>query len=99
TDFTQVDPHFGTTEDLKRLVRLAHARGIKVYLDVIVNHTADVIRYAEDRYSYVDKATQPYRDAAGRLFEDRNYADGTRAFPKVNERSFPYTPTFATPAD
>jgi pullulanase-type alpha-1,6-glucosidase len=99
TDFTQVDPHFGTKDDLKRLVRLAHQRGIKVYLDVIVNHTADVIRYAEDKYTYVDKANSPYTDAQGRAFEDRNYADGSRAFPKVDTTSFPYTPTFATPAD
>lgn len=99
TDFTQVDPHFGTNEDLKRLVSLAHRRGIKVYLDVIVNHTADVIRYAEDKYIYVDKATSPYTDAQGRPFEDRNYADGSRGFPKVDSTSFPYTPTFETPAD
>ncbi|SCL15435.1 alpha-1,6-glucosidases, pullulanase-type [Micromonospora nigra] len=99
TDFTQVDPHFGSKDDLKKLVRLAHRRGIKVYLDVIVNHTADVIRYAEDEYSYVDKTTAPYTDAQGRPFEDRNYADGSRRFPTVNEKSFPYTPTFETPAD
>ncbi|MEU4642807.1 pullulanase-type alpha-1,6-glucosidase [Micromonospora sp. NPDC023814] len=99
TDFTQVDPHFGTRDDLKRLVRLAHQRGIKVYLDVIVNHTADVIKYAEDKYTYVDKATSPYTDAQGRAFEDRNYADGSRDFPKVDTTSFPYTPTFDTPAD
>ncbi|MDZ5444076.1 pullulanase-type alpha-1,6-glucosidase [Micromonospora sp. 4G57] len=99
TDFTQVDPHFGTNEELKRLVTLAHQRGIKVYLDVIVNHTADVIRYAEDRYAYVDKKTAPYQDAQGRAFEDRNYADGTRDFPKVDLTSFPYTPTFASAAD
>jgi pullulanase-type alpha-1,6-glucosidase len=99
TDFTQVDPHFGTNDDLKQLVKLAHQRGMKIYLDVIVNHTADVIEYAEREYSYVDKATEPYRDAQGRPFEDRNYADGTREFPNVNSTSFPYTPTFATPAD
>ncbi|MCW3820715.1 pullulanase-type alpha-1,6-glucosidase [Micromonospora sp. DR5-3] len=99
TDFTQVDPHFGSNEELTKLVDLAHGRGIKVYLDIIVNHTADVIRYAEDRYGYVDKKTAPYRDAQGRAFEDRNYADGTRDFPQVNEKSFPYTPTFASPAD
>ena len=86
TDFTQVDPHFGTTADLKRLVKLAHRRGIKIYLDVIVNHTADVIRYAENQYSYVDKATSPYIDAQGRPFEDRNYADGTHGFPTVDAR-------------
>ncbi|MFC7550131.1 pullulanase-type alpha-1,6-glucosidase [Plantactinospora sp. GCM10030261] len=99
TDFTQVDPHFGSNDDLKRLVKLAHKRGMKIYLDVIVNHTADVIRYADDDYSYADKATKPYRDARGRPFEDRNYADGTRAFPAVNTGSFPHPPTFATAAD
>ncbi|GLY20386.1 pullulanase-type alpha-1,6-glucosidase [Micromonospora sp. NBRC 101691] len=99
TDFTQVDPHFGTNEELKRLVQLAHRRGIKVYLDVIVNHTADVIRYAEDKYAYVDKKTSPYTDAQGRAFEDRNYADGSRDFPKVTADAGPYTPTFASEAD
>ncbi|WP_431727459.1 pullulanase-type alpha-1,6-glucosidase [Verrucosispora sp. TAA-831] len=99
TDFTQVDPHFGTAADLQRLVQSAHRRGIKVYLDVIVNHTADVISYTENRQTYVDKATTPYRDAQGRPFEDRNFADGTRPFPEVNTESFPYTPTLRTPAD
>ncbi len=99
TDFTQVDPHFGSPADLKKLVQLAHRRGIKVYLDVIVNHTADVIAYEEDTYTYVDKATAPYRDTQGRAFEDRNYADGSRAFPKVDGDSFPYTPAFETRAD
>ncbi len=99
TDFTQVDPHFGTNADLKRLVKLAHQRGMKIYLDIIVNHTADVIKYAGDKYDYVDKATSPYRDTRGRPFEDRNYADGTRAFPKVDTTSFPYRPVFTTPGD
>jgi glycosidase len=99
TDFTDLDPHFGTKADLRELVRKAHGRGIKVYLDIITNHTADVIRYAENQYSYVDKAAEPYRDAQGRAFEDRNYADGTRAFPAVNSSSGPYTPVFPTLAD
>jgi glycosidase len=47
TDFNDVDPHFGTRADLKRLVDAAHARGMKVYLDIITNHTADVIKYRE----------------------------------------------------
>ncbi|MET0492565.1 MAG: alpha-amylase family glycosyl hydrolase, partial [Actinoplanes sp.] len=99
TDFTQVDPHFGTNADLKRLVRLAHRRGMKIYLDIIVNHTADVIRYTESQYGYVDKTAEPYRDAKGRAFEDRDYADGSRAFPAVNNASFPYTPEFPAAAD
>jgi len=47
TDFTRVDPHFGSGQDLHALLKAAHARGIKVYLDVIVNHTADIIAYRE----------------------------------------------------
>jgi pullulanase-type alpha-1,6-glucosidase len=99
TDFTEIDPHFGTKDDLKRLVRLAHQRGIKVYFDVITNHTADVIRFAQNQYGYRNKADHPYRDAAGRPFDDRDFADGTRGFPAVNANSFPYTPVFPTPAD
>ena len=47
TDFTQIDPHFGTNADLKALVAEAHRRNIKVIFDIITNHTADVIGYEE----------------------------------------------------
>ena len=47
TDFTRVDPHFGTDADFKTFVDAAHARGMKVYLDIVINHTADVIKYAQ----------------------------------------------------
>lgn len=47
TDFTRVDPHLGTAADLHALVDAAHQRGMKVYFDIVVNHTADVIRYRE----------------------------------------------------
>ncbi len=50
--------------------------GIKVFFDIITNHTADVIDYAEGQYAYVSKATAPYRDAAGNAFDDRDYAGG-----------------------
>ncbi len=47
TDFTHVDPHFGTDADFKKLVDAVHARGMKFYMDIVVNHTADVIQYRE----------------------------------------------------
>ena len=47
TDFTRVDPHFGTNADFRALVDAAHARGMKVYMDIVVNHTADVIQYRD----------------------------------------------------
>ena len=47
TDFTAVDPHFGSDADLRALVDAVHSRGMKIYLDIITNHTADVISYRE----------------------------------------------------
>lgn len=46
-DFTEIDPHFGSNDDLKSLIAAAHARDIKVFFDIITNHTADVIKYEE----------------------------------------------------
>ena len=39
TDYYQIDPSFGTTEDLKELVQKAHECGMKVVLDAVYNHT------------------------------------------------------------
>lgn len=46
-DFTQIDPHFGSNDDLKRLIDKAHDRGMKIFFDIITNHTADVIKFEE----------------------------------------------------
>ncbi|MFC3298526.1 alpha-amylase [Arthrobacter agilis] len=93
TDFTQIDPHLGTNEDLRTLIDAAHARGMKVYFDIITNHTADVIAYdAGERAPYVSKDEEPYRDAEGNAFDDRDVA-GTGAFPELDAAtSFPYVP-------
>lgn len=41
-DWTNLDPNFGTKEELKELVEKAHAKGIRVVLDAVVNHTGPV---------------------------------------------------------
>lgn len=38
-DYYQIDPSFGTAEDLRELVQKAHQYGIKVVLDAVFNHT------------------------------------------------------------
>ncbi|MDV2687647.1 alpha-amylase family glycosyl hydrolase, partial [Alkalihalophilus lindianensis] len=45
TDFTRPDSHFGSRDEFKAFVDAAHGMGMKVYMDIITNHTADVIRY------------------------------------------------------
>jgi pullulanase-type alpha-1,6-glucosidase len=92
TDFTQVDPHFGTDKDLKTLISEAHAKGMKVFFDVITNHTADVVDYEEKSSDYLSKGAFPYLTKDGRPFDDADHADGTKEFPAVSSASFPYTP-------
>ncbi len=66
TDFTRVDPHFGSNADFKAFVDAAHARGMKVYMDIIINHTADVIQYREGGdYAYRGKADYPFSRKGG----------------------------------
>jgi alpha-amylase len=41
-DWTRIDPNYGTKEDLHELVAEAHARGIRIVLDAVINHTGPV---------------------------------------------------------
>lgn len=41
-DWTALDPNFGTREDLRRLVDTAHENGIRILMDVVLNHTGPI---------------------------------------------------------
>ena len=47
-DFLHIDPHFGSAEDLRDLVKDAHEAGLRVILDVVLNHAGDVFSYGAD---------------------------------------------------
>jgi alpha-amylase len=98
TDFTQIDPHLGTNDELRALVDAAHRRGMKVFFDIITNHTADVIGYeGGQRLGYTSKDRRPYTTAVEAPFDDRDFA-GTDSFPALDPLvSFPYVPV--VPAD
>ena len=40
TDYYEIDPKFGTMEDLKDLIKLCHERDVQIILDLVINHTA-----------------------------------------------------------
>jgi glycosidase len=102
TDFTRVDPHLGTEAEFKALVDAAHARGMKVYMDIITNHTADVIQYR-------DAGDYSYRGLADYPFSRRGGVNGAAINPgfagdhiamrenwdKLTDPSFAYTPFVA----
>jgi glycosidase len=85
-DFTHVDPHVGTDADFAALVDCAHRLGLKVYLDVVVNHTGDVITLGGSTYSEA-----PYRDCRGRPFLPARYANGSE-FPCLKPETMPRIP-------
>src|ERR1035437_9225630 len=96
-DFLHVDPHLGTDADFHRFVDEAHARSLKVCLDIVVNHTADVIQFQDGKQHYVPKSAAPYRDAAGRTFDEQavayNGVNDSALFPALStDRSFPHVP-------
>ncbi len=51
-NFLDIDPHFGTREDLKALVEEAHRNGIYIIVDIILNHTGNVFSYVETDTAY-----------------------------------------------
>lgn len=63
-DYYAIDPSLGGKEDLRRLVQQAHARQMKVIIDIVANHTAwDSVMMAHPEYYKKDKQgniTFPY---------------------------------------
>jgi neopullulanase len=95
TDFTRVDPHLGDEAQMQAFVQAAHARGMKVYLDIIANHTADVIAYREcptDKCPYRTRAEYPYSRHGGLQGEPINEGFTGNNFEKLTRPDFAYTP-------
>ncbi len=72
TDYYQIDPQFGTMEDLKELIKICHERNVKLILDLVINHTASNNQWFLD-FSKAHKngdTSDPYYDF---------YAWGTQA--------------------
>jgi len=94
-NFLEVEPHFGTADDLRRLVHEAHDAGLRVILDVVLNHTGDVFAYDADRYISVDASGQQVVDPRwdGRPYRAAGWRDESGAptlpFPQPVDPSHP----------
>jgi glycosidase len=63
-DFLTIDPHWGTNAEFKTFVDCAHSQGIKVVLDIVMNHTGDVIKYKANGSAYIPAGRQNAKNPA-----------------------------------
>ena len=58
-DYEAIDPRYGTMEDFKRLLKTAHEYGIRVLMDLVLNHSSDEHRWFQESRKSKDN---PYRN-------------------------------------
>ena len=96
--FDQVDSHLGTMAEFKDFVSSAHESGLQVVLDIVVNHTADVIKLQRS-WEYVPLEQKPYLALSGSTYKPFNVEtlSGSPNFPTLDQlsetESFPKVPS------
>ena len=67
SDYTAINPEFGTLDDFKKLVRKAHDMGFKVIIDWVANHTGWDHVWTKEHPEYFEKdtATNEFKVASG----------------------------------
>jgi glycosidase len=63
-NFYQVAPHWGSISDLQNLVQAAHARGMLVIDDIVVNHAGDLVGSSGSTFNYPAGYTLAYRNSS-----------------------------------
>ena len=88
-DYYAIDPSFGTMEDYEALLKDCHDRGIRVYMDLVLNHTSDEnewFRAASDYLHELPSGWEPdtsycryydYYNFSREALEGYNHLDGT----------------------
>lgn len=67
SDYTSINPEFGTMQDFKNLVKSAHEQGFKVIIDWVANHTGWDHRWTTEHPDWYEKdsATKDFKMASG----------------------------------
>jgi glycosidase len=69
SDYTDVNPEFGTVEDFTRLVKEAHGLGFTVIIDIVANHTGWDHRWTREHPDFYR------RNLEGKFFDPNGWED------------------------
>lgn len=69
SDYTTINPEYGTLEDFKQLVQSAHALGLKVIIDWVANHTGWDHRWTKEHPDFYR------RNLDGHFFDQHGWSD------------------------
>ncbi len=89
SDYTAVLPEFGTVEDFTEFVQAAHARGIRVIIDFVMNHTSDQHPWFQASRNDPDG---PYGDFYVWSDTDERYSDARIIFVDTETSNWTYDP-------
>ncbi len=82
-DYYQVDPSYGTLADVEQLIQQAHRRGIRIIIDLVLNHTSDEHKwFIEARKNRYSKYHQYYH------WKDANVTREGKILPPNNWRGY-----------
>ncbi|AYD90939.1 maltose alpha-D-glucosyltransferase [Actinomyces sp. 2119] len=87
SDYTAVDPRYGTMEDFREMVHQAHQRGIRVVIDMVLNHTSDTHPWFQASRSDPEG---PYGDFYVWRDDDSGYPDTRIIFVDTEESNWAY---------
>lgn len=90
-NFLDIDPHFGTRQELKDFVDEAHQNGIYVILDIIFNHSGNVFEYSANRYPTQNGGIDPRWDGQPYTVKGYRNAFGIANIPfgRINPATHP----------
>ncbi|OLA99725.1 MAG: maltose alpha-D-glucosyltransferase [Candidatus Rokubacteria bacterium 13_1_40CM_4_69_39] len=88
-DFFAVHPAYGTLEDFQKFLDAAHARGLRVIADLVMNHTSDAHPWFQA--SRADPAS-PYADYYVWDATDRRYTDARVIFVDAEKSNWTWDP-------
>lgn len=90
-DYYAIDPDYGTLEDFEKLIEEAHKRGIKVIIDLVVNHTSEVNPWFIQACSYIRQNGKP----GGEYGDFYNFKIGSGgAYHKISGTQYAYEGQF-----